>query len=44
VGVRGSVLDDEVSLAFDREWSDLADVGSIVQGGEGFVELEGLVY
>jgi hypothetical protein len=44
VGVGGSVFDEEVGLAFDREGAYLVDVGGIVQGGEGFIELKGFVY
>jgi hypothetical protein len=42
--VGGAALDEEVCLAFDREWSYLVDIGSVVQGGEGFIELKGFVY
>ena len=45
VGVGGAVLNEEIGLAFDREWAYLVDVGGVVQdaGGDGFVEVEGLV-
>jgi len=43
VGVGGAVLDEEVGLTFDGEWTYLMDVRGVVEGGEGFVEVEGLV-
>jgi hypothetical protein len=45
VGVGGAVLDEEVGLAVDGEWTYLVDVGGVVQdaGGDGFVELQGFV-
>jgi hypothetical protein len=46
VGVGGAVLDEEIGLAFDGERANLVDVGGVVQdaGGDGFVEVKGLVY
>lgn len=40
-----AALDDEVSLAFDGERANLADVGGVLEGvgGDGLVEMEGLV-
>jgi hypothetical protein len=45
VGVGGAVLDEEVSLSFDGEWANLMNVGGVIKdtGGDGFVEVEGLV-
>ena len=39
------MLDEEVGLAFDGQRAYLMDVGGVVQdaGGDGFVELKGLV-
>ena len=45
VRVGGAMLDEEIGLAFDGQWADLVDVRGVVQnaGGDGFVEVEGLV-
>jgi hypothetical protein len=46
VAAGATVLDEEVSLAFDRHGAKLADVGSVVEGtgGDGLVDPERLVY
>ncbi len=43
VGVGGAVLDEEVGLPFDGHRAYLMDVRGVVEGGEGFVEVERLV-
>ena len=46
VTARAAALDDEVGLAFDGKGAYLAEVGGVVEGagGDGFVEVERLVY